>query len=92
MSFTYPDPTEILKIYPNPNGGIVTVDFGEIIDLKGTITVFNVLGQQQKIQMDQLSLSKFQIDLSHFPSGMYFLDFRVNGKKIIKKVAVQHER
>ncbi len=92
VSFTYPDPTEILKIYPNPNGGIVTVDFGEIIDLKGTITVFNVLGQQQKIQMDQLSLSKFQIDLSHFPSGMYFLDFRVNGKKIIKKVAVQHER
>ncbi|MEI7802090.1 MAG: T9SS type A sorting domain-containing protein, partial [Bacteroidota bacterium] len=91
VSLSFPDPTNVLNEYPNPTNGVITLDFGEIIDLKGTVTVFNVLGQHEQVRMDQLSLSKFQIDLGNFPSGMYFLDLRVNGKKIIKKVIVQHE-
>ncbi len=91
VSLKLPDPTNIVNIYPNPTGGVVTIDFGEIIDLKGTVAVYNVLGQMERVRMDQLSLSKFQIDMGNFPSGMYFLDMRVNDKKIIKKVIVQHE-
>ena len=91
MSFKLPDLTDIVKIYPNPTGAVITIDFGEIVDLKGTVTVFNLVGQQERVRLDQLSLSKYQIDLGNFASGMYFLDMRINDKKIIKKVIVQHE-
>ena len=92
VSINLPDPTDIVKVFPNPTGSVVTIDFGEIIDLEGTVTVYNVLGQFEKINLNQLSLSKFEMDIGNFPSGMYFLDMRVNDKKIIKKVIVQHER
>ncbi len=91
VSLKFPPIADAVNVYPNPTSGVVTIDFGEIIDLKGTITVFNVLGQQEHVRMDQLSLSKFQIDLGNFPSGMYFLDLRVNDNKVVKKVIVQHE-
>ncbi len=91
VSLQYPPITDFVKVYPNPNGGIVTIDFGEIIDLEGKVSIYNVLGQMEQVKMEQLSLSKFQIDLSNFPSALYFIELNVNGEKVVKKVIVQHE-
>lgn len=90
VSFTYP-PIDDLVIYPNPTGSLVVIDFREVIELKGTVAIYNVLGQMEQVNMEQLSLSKFQLDLSNFPSAIYFIELSVNGKKLVKKVVVQHE-
>ena len=90
VSFEYP-PINDLLIYPNPTGSLIVLDFGEVVELKGTVGIYNVLGQMEQVNMQALSISKFQIDLSNFPSALYFIELNVNGERVVKKVIVQHE-
>ena len=62
-----------------------------MVELKGTVGIYNVLGQMEQVNMQALSISKFQIDLSNFPSALYFIELNVNGERVVKKVIVQHE-
>lgn len=91
VSLQFPPITDAVKIYPNPTGSLIILDFGEIVDLNGKVSVYNVLGQMEQVNMEALSVSKFQIDLSNFPSALYFIELNVNGEKVVKKVIVQHE-
>lgn len=64
-----------ISIYPNPNNGIFTVEFGNVLSEDVTIKVLNTLG---KIVYEEAGISvnsgyKRTIDLSSEYKGMYFL-------------------
>ena len=76
-----------LAIYPNPVNNILTVDFSFDIKEELTIRLINVLG---KVVYQTRSSPKAiqQIDVSHFPSGMYFVRMESGGASVSKRVVV----
>lgn len=69
------DHQDLFNIYPVPNNGIFTVEIAD----PGTrnIVVMNTLGQ---VVHDQMVDQKETINLSHLPTGMYFVSLRENNR------------
>jgi len=66
---------EKISIYPNPNNGIFTVEFGQVLSDDVTIKVLNTLGKVVHVETG-ISVKnglKRTIDLSTEYKGMYFL-------------------
>ena len=75
-----------IKIYPNPTKGILKIEIPSIGEIKPSLVVYNLSGEQlvHKTVASQIST----IDLSGQPAGMYILKI-INGQesldwKIIK--------
>ncbi len=61
-----------LQIYPNPANETVTIEYKATTTGKATITIENYLGQT--IQTLQITTNEKQtLDISNYPSGMYFI-------------------
>ncbi|WP_060523076.1 FG-GAP-like repeat-containing protein [Nonlabens sp. MIC269] len=69
---------ETLKFYPNPTNGVINIDNNSNIQ---EITISDLSGINHKVELDSN-----QIDISHLSSGIYFLNFTVNGNTLIKKI------
>ncbi len=81
-----PDDTYEITVYPNPTKDAFTVDFIKKT-LSGQIAIFNFQGNELlKIQFK--NKSNLQINISHLPDGIYFLNIitpeLVLTKRIIK--------
>ncbi len=73
-----------ISIYPNPASGLVGIEI-QNIDMKGSkVQIYNALGQ--KIREALVLNNRFQIDFSELPEGVYFLEFQVGEKRLVKKV------
>ena len=75
-----------ITIYPNPSNGILNLNFtSEGATQSHTqikrISVFNTIGQQVYNKEISLRTDNYQINLNHFPKGLYFID--IDG--VIKK-------
>lgn len=70
-----------LSVFPNPTDGIVYWTSNISID---QINVFDVHGQS----LMSVKRPDQQIDLSHLPTGIYYLEFWVDGKRGVEKVVV----
>jgi hypothetical protein len=68
-----------LIIYPNPTNGSlnIKIDF-PFKELK--ITIFNLNGQQILT-----ATNRTELDISHFPKGLYFIKLKIDNKIIDKK-------
>ena len=70
-----------LNIYPNPTSEFVTVT-----DLNGEhtkkLSIFNILGTK----MQDIQIRNHQIDLSHLPDGVYFLQLESKEGIVTRKV------
>jgi Leucine-rich repeat (LRR) protein len=78
------DPVSALKVYPNPSHGIFNVQ----IENSAKLEVYDNLGKELKSENLTEGISK--IDLSRFPSGLYFLKVtnennQVKTVKVVKK-------
>ncbi|MBX3164652.1 MAG: T9SS type A sorting domain-containing protein [Bacteroidetes bacterium] len=60
-----------LKVYPNPNNGVFTIEFVNSMD-NGKIEIRNTLGQVVKQELISSSAS-VEIDMSNEANGMYFI-------------------
>ncbi len=85
ISSTYQD--GLLKLYPNPNNGLLHLFANQIIDHLD-INIFDILGN--KIATTKYdSFTQNTIDISNQPSGIYFIEANINGSvehfKILKK-------
>ncbi len=74
-----------INIYPNPASttlNIVSQPYG-----KGTLSVYSILGQQlfSKNIEEGTSSKEMIIDISHFPSGLYFVTLIRDNAKVVKK-------
>jgi hypothetical protein len=83
-----PDNDSEITIRPNPSSGIVEVlGKGAVNGKSSTIKIMNMTGTILQ-QFDWNGTAK-QIDLSHFPKGVYFLVIRTPDKNQIEKLILQ---
>jgi PKD repeat protein len=63
------------SVYPNPNNGIFTIEFGNVLEDNVTIKVLNTLGgvAYKAEDVNVYSSYKQTIDLSDLHKGLYFL-------------------
>jgi hypothetical protein len=75
----------VISVFPNPGSGVFTFEFKSGHTAEELI-VFNVLGVQVKRQ--KISDSRFTVDLTGLPDGIYQIRFRaagnVRGIKLVK--------
>ena len=73
-----------VEVYPNPTDGQLIIDNGELtID---NVEIFDLLGKtvfQLSTLNSQLST---QIDISHLPTGVYFIQIQTENGMIVRKV------
>lgn len=63
-----------LRVFPNPShDGKISVLFSEAPAGPAGVEVFNLLGQKVTAQRTEGSGNRLELDLSHCPSGAYFL-------------------
>lgn len=79
-----PNQTKHLTVFPNPTTEKITV-LGSFQKLTN-IAVYNAIGNEvtSKVGMEQLDLTKIELDLSHLPSGAYFVKCKTDVLKVIK--------
>ena len=79
---------EGLKIYPNPTGGMLNIDFDYSIQEKIEISVVNMTGQE--VVNKQFSTAPVILDLNDQQSGTYMVRVK-NGSVIVNKnIIVSH--
>lgn len=79
-------PSSTVNIYPNPTSGQIIIPLEE-----GTIksvTLRNSLGQLL-LTDNHPSSDKLELDISTFPTGIYFLQLELDGEVLTKKIIKQ---
>ncbi len=79
-----------LKLYPNPTGGKVSLQYFGAAQQKVQVTLVNISGQVLKVK-DAASVkngSILEMDLDEFAQGMYFIRFDAGGEYIIRKLTL----
>jgi hypothetical protein len=84
LSTASPDAEMDLNVYPNPTSGVVNFSAKSHVD--GEVFVHNSTGM---VVLNRIVKGSESIDISHLPTGIYFVEFRqgdkVTTQKIIKK-------
>jgi hypothetical protein len=77
-----------LKVYPNPVSQSAMISFAASENGKAAITASDELGREVLMLNETISEGLFQkeIDLSNFPSGIYFVRCTFNDEVLIKKI------
>ncbi|MBR3558962.1 MAG: T9SS type A sorting domain-containing protein [Bacteroidales bacterium] len=73
----------VVNLYPNPATQYVVLDLSTGEELRGTVSITDMLGKlciQQKAEG-----TRFQCNVSNLPTGMYFLTYTDGKMKIVKK-------
>ena len=81
----------IISTYPNPFNPICNIDLNLKIDQTIKITVSDVLGVQREIinqGFTKKGYHKFELDLSSFPSGTYFINAESRNQNITKTITL----
>lgn len=68
-------PLDQIKVFPNPVGGQLWVDWSALPSSVSSVTLLNNLGQIQSIPQSQ-ETGKATLDCSSLPAGIYYLDIR----------------
>ena len=88
------DKITVSNIYPNPANDQAELDYTISPGLRDArLIIYNVLGSQ----MNELPLSKterkLRVDTREMPTGLYFYQLSVDGKKVAtKKMLVRHQQ
>jgi hypothetical protein len=88
------DKITISNIYPNPANDMAELDYTISPTLRDArLIIYNVLGAQ----MNEIPLSKterkIRVDTREMPTGLYFYQLSVDGKKVAtKKMLVRHQQ
>ena len=79
-----------ISIYPVPTTNGITVAFNSSLEDEITVCIFNSLGERmyQGKQRVLEGFNLFNLDVSAFPSGIYFLQLMCNNIPIQQKFVV----
>ncbi|MES2763308.1 MAG: T9SS type A sorting domain-containing protein [Bacteroidota bacterium] len=67
-------------LYPNPNKGIMTMEYDLGIDTKGELRIFNVNGQVISSYNLTQAVGKIEINEANLVNGVYYYSVILNGK------------
>ncbi len=76
-----------INVYPNPTTGTLTVNLGSFAD-ESALTLFDMNGKML-IHKNYFATDRFQIDLSEYEAGIYFVKTEFNGLINTQKVIVK---
>jgi PKD repeat protein len=77
-----------ITIYPNPTDGKLTVGMSDLRYEICDITIYDVFGREQITLNSQLSTLN-SIDISHLPTGVYFIRITTEEGTVTKKIVKQ---
>jgi hypothetical protein len=82
------DDSQIVKVYPNPSKGRVTLSMNNFSGDKISIRVSNLLGIiVNEISLDHLPNSyNHEIDMTNFSNGTYFIIIQTSKVKVVKSI------
>ena len=72
---------DIIKVYPNPTTGLINLNFINISSIN--FDVFSINGKLIKRYIDY---KNSRLDFSNQDKGVYFIQFYVDNKVIVKKI------
>ena len=75
------DNAKYFKIFPNPFSKDISISL--LNDEKGSLAVYNQMGQ---IVYRNTFRTNAKIDLSNLPSGFYFFEIGINGRRFMQKM------
>ncbi len=83
--------SQIINIHPNPTTGKVTVEIGRQAISNNQITEINIIDITGKeiLQINNISQQKFEIDLSGFGTGLYFIKVNYEGGVYTEKLILK---
>ncbi|WP_221390825.1 T9SS type A sorting domain-containing protein [Dyadobacter sp. NIV53] len=84
----------VSNIYPNPASEYVEIDYTISAGLRDAKLIFyNVLGSQMAEYSLNKSERKLRVNTSEMPTGLYFYQLALDGKKVAtKKMLVRHQQ
>jgi hypothetical protein len=71
-----------LKIFPNPTSGLINIYSKDIIT---ELTMVNNIGEEVLFK----NITPSKLDISHLPSGIYFIRLKVNNQIVNHKILLQ---
>jgi len=74
------------RFYPNPSKGIVNFE-SNLPNAESELRIFNSSGQV--VEISRIYMGSSQVDLSHLPKGLYYLNLTENGKTVLHKLILQ---
>jgi hypothetical protein len=74
-----------MQVYPNPSNGAITIQLTDATDYE--VKVYDVRGVC--VSKESVTTVKHQIDLTHLPNGVYFLNAIGNDKSFQQKIVIQ---
>jgi len=81
-------PDQNIRVYPNPTGGKITIDFGQDPEFR-QLSVLDFLGRVQKFEKVWIPNRGLELDLSNLSSGIYFVKLELEDQfkvfQVIKK-------
>jgi hypothetical protein len=87
LSFPVPVPEwdeKLVQVYPNPATDMLTISFGEAMSSKAyNMTVVDVMGR--KLFSGSVSSQEICLDVSQWPSGVYFVQMEQDGQHFGRK-------
>ena len=72
----------ILKIFPNPTSGLINIYSEDIIT---ELSMVNNIGEEVLFK----NITPSKLDISHLPSGIYFIRLKVNNQIVNHKILLQ---
>jgi PKD repeat protein/pimeloyl-ACP methyl ester carboxylesterase len=79
-----------VRILPNPTNGKFTLQLSEVLNTEGVIEVVNSIGEiVYSEKTPTLMDTKYDLSLSNFANGIYFLKIRLGDKTAIEKLIIQ---
>jgi len=79
-----------LKIYPNPNSGLFTIEFESLSNVENELTIFNNIGQQvyfEKLKKVTGKQTKV-IDIKNMTKGIYHVQIKSGRDISIQKIVI----
>jgi hypothetical protein len=88
-----PIETDVVKIYPNPTSGELFIEMSDMRCKTCDIEIFDVMGRNVGANpcvrpngIGQSEIGKSEINISHLPSGIYFVRIQTENGTITRKV------
>jgi hypothetical protein len=78
-----------IKVYPNPSNGIVNVTLNLPQEENISLVVYDIYGKELvRIYDGNMQNQVFNLDLSGYSKGMYFLKLKAQDKQLIQKIII----
>jgi len=82
-------PVASLRLYPNPASNLINCRFSNI-DSQSSIAIYDIWGRQTNMLIIPKGKEELQIDISNWPSGIYFAVLQSENKVLDRKKFVVH--